>query len=317
MSPIFVPTTITPDPEPEVPEVEPPVMHPTYNHAFTLFGGDDSTWDLVQGPVYILAGASGFGFPDPQHRWKESTNADGAIHGGLKYGIREFSLPMEVDMRLSDPAEWSRIEKEFWHALNPRHQCILTVTSPYGEVRYLPFRYSGGGDSPFELDPLIRQNNVYPIEGEAGIPFWLGQAVQREYSIEAGAPTFPGPPFYLSSSTAIENVSLTNEGDEDAWMRWTINGPYDEVTVGVDDVVITMSTSIEAGESRTIITDPAQGRSIRDQDGNLVWSEASVLGFAPIPAGDDSTIVMSMSGGLEGTSSIGLFFQPRYLRAFS
>lgn len=311
--PIFVPL----DAPPEEPPTEPPVIHPEYHHGFTLVGGDNVSWDLVAGPVFILSGASGFGFPDPDHHWTESPVVDGAVHRGLRYPQREFAIPLEVDGRYLAPEDWRELETAIWRSLNPRRECRLVVTAPTGDVRQIPFRYSGGGDDSFEHDALLRGNNVYALEAVAGDPFWLGETIRRDYGVdEDSQTTFPGPPFGIGSSTAIQTTVVSNPGDEDAWPRWSITGPYETVTVGVAGAVVTLDVPTSAGESRVIDMDPRR-RSIRDQDGNLAWSEASELAFAAVPAGTIVSITMSVAGALADETTISLEFDSRYLRAFS
>lgn len=314
MSPIFVPTPVVPV------ITTPPVevsVHPTYHYGFTIIGGDGSTWDLVQGPVYITEGASGFGFPTPTHNWAKSPLYDGGVYRSTNYDVREFAIPLEVDGRfLASEAEQRALEVALWKALNPRSEAMLVVTSPSGVSHSIPFRYSGGGDEPFTLDPLLRQDNVYPLEAEAGNPFWTGETVVRTYGVAADLPTFPGPPFNINDSTSLENTTIENNGDEAAWPRWTIDGPYSSVTVGAGNATVTLSTAIANGESRVIEMDPRRGRSIRDGNGNLTWGDATVLEFGTIDPGEQP-LVMSGAGMTVGQTQITLEFDALYLRAFA
>lgn len=311
--PIFVPVPV----ETEGPPVQVPI-HPEYNHGFTLIGGDGSVWDLVAGPVFILAGASGFGFPEPNHRWSESPLFDGAVHRDLHYSSREFELPLEVDGRFRDPAMWRELERAWWKAVNPRFEATLVVTAPSGESHNLPFRYSGGGDDTFDLDPLRRQDNVYALECISGDPFWNGPVVSVAYQLAATPDTFPGPPFNIGDSTAISaTTTVGNFGDEEVWPRWTITGPYTTVTVGVADAQVVLETPILNGESRIIEMDPKLGRSIRDGSGVLKWSDATTLDFGTIPVGGEVPLTIAVTGGTVDQTSITLDFETHYLRAFS
>lgn len=305
----------------QVPDDTPPPVPPTtvaeHSYAYSLVGADDELWDLVAGPLYASAGMSGLGVATPEHRWRDSVTANGSAWHGLRFPMREFTLPLEVDGRGLEPAAWRDLDRRVWSSVgDPRRECRLIVTAPNGQRRSLVFRVSDGMDEPFELDPMLRQDVGYQIECQAGDPLWHGDTVRRTFSVASDLPFFPGPPFGIGDATAISATAVVaNPGDEPSPPRWTITGPYTSVTVGVGDSVVTLGTGVGPGQTR--IVEMGSPRSIRDQDGVLRWGEATELVFADVPPGAAVPLSMQINGGIADQTLIELEFDPLYRRAFS
>lgn len=294
--------------EPELP----PVAVIEYGVGLTLVGTDGTSWDLADGPVYALAGTSGLGAPDADHWWREAAAFDGSSHLGVRVPQREVTLPVQVQVQ--DALEWARIDRALWKGLDPRGECRLIVTTPEATSRYLPLRYVNGGNVDLEIDPYIMGESVYPLAFTAGDPYWLGAEVSVLYVAINDAALFPGPPFNINPSNTISHSTVANPGDEPAWPRWDITGPYTAATVGVGGSVVTLSTPILAGESRTIDMDPRR-RTVTTGTGADAWLEVTEATFAPIPPGDAVDLDLDLTGSGTGTS-VELTFDPRYRRAW-
>lgn len=292
--PLFTPSAVVP----------PPFVNPDYGNAFDLIGADGSEWSLCGGPLFIGAGASGFGLPEPEHRWSDLVGAHGSRWRGLRFGRREMTVPIEVDGRGLSPTAWRALETAFGRALDPRGVCALVVTSPDGTVqRTIDFRYASGGDDPVDLDPLRSGTSLYALECVAAEPFWRGVPV----SVTVAPPSSP-------PSTVV------NAGDVETWPVWTLTGPCVSATLNVAGLHVTLTAVGQLIDDQTTLTvDLNPGRTtVVDQDGNTMWANATtfVVDPAGIPVGT-SPLSVSFSGALNGTTKARLDFETRYLRAWS
>ena len=313
--------TVTP-PEPPVPPEPPqppqppepplpPKVVPDLGFGLELITAT-RIWDLASGPVFALSGTSGFGAPDVEQWWRAAPAVDGSIYQGYRTPQREFSLPIEIRNTTSDL--WLRDDRAFWDSLDPRIVSYIRVTMPDATARYLPVRLATGGNAELEIDPMLIQQSLYSLEFVAGDPFWIGEHVSVVYDTSDALNLFPGPPFNINSSHTVTTSLVSNMGDEPAWPRWVIEGPYTEATVGVESSTVTLSTPIIAGETRTIDMDP-NVRSITDEGGFDAWSEATNVEFEPIPTGKDLELNLAVNGD-DSNTRIELTFDTRYRRAW-
>lgn len=297
---------------PTVPPEPPPIVHPVFGFGIRLIGTDTTDWDLAQGPVYALAGLKGFGAPDAEHWWRETAAFDGSDHLGLRIPMRPVELPVEV--KASTEAEWLDADRLLAKGLDPRGECRLIVTTPDAVSRYLPMRYVRGLDTEIEIDPMLDQQSVYPLELAAGDPYWRGAEVVTRFVATTPVAFFPGPPFVINEDNTVATALVTNPGDEPAWGTWVIDGPYTSATVGIGASLVTLSTPILAGQQRVIDMNP-RAQTIVDENGVDCRLEATVVKFVPIPAGVNVELNLNIVGSAVGTR-IELRFDPRFRRAW-
>lgn len=293
------------------PPVDPPVVISDYGFALELIT-PSVIWDLASGPVYALAGASGFGAPDVEQWWRAAPSVNGSIYQGYRVPMREISLPIEI--RETTPDKWLETDRAFWNSLDPRALSHLRLTMPDATTRYLPVRLKEGGSPELEIDPMLERHSLYELSLSAGDPFWRGEHVAVIYTTDAPIDLFPGPPFAINSTHTVTTGSVTNPGDEPAWPRWVIEGPYTEATVGVGASLVTLSTPIPLGQSRIVDMDP-NVRSITDGNGVDKWLEATAAEFEAIPSGTDIPLSLAIIGETSDTH-IELHFDARYRRAW-
>jgi len=295
--------------EPTEPDVPPPNIPAKYSNHYLLTGADGSEWDLCNGPVFITEGASGFGTPKPENRWKESPAIDGAVWAGARVPQRTLTLPLSIEARDSLP--WRDIYDAFFAAIDD--EATLTVTTPDARSRSIDIRYDDGADIEVEVDPLLRRQALYPLSFIAGDPYWHGQPVARAYKTGDPQPLFPGPPFHIIPSNVLGSATVTNPGDVDAWPQWEVLGPFDGFTVGLGDSRVSYTGPVAAGERVIIDMDPHM-LTIRDGKGNDQWDGVTEADFAAVPPGDVH-LDLSLSGASLSTR-IRLSFVPRYRRAW-
>jgi hypothetical protein len=237
---------------------------------------------------------------------------NGSIYQGYRVPARELSLPVEIRGTVSQ--SWLSVDRDFWASLKPAEEAFIYVTMPDSSRRYLPVRLERGGDPELEVDPALDAASIYDLEFKAGDPFWRGEHVQVSFSSIASSNLFPGPPFNIGKAATIEVARVTNPGDEHAWPRWVIEGPYSSATVGVGTSVVTLGTPILAGDFRIIDMDP-NVRSITNAAGVDKWLEATEAEFEPIPPGTDVALSLALAGATSATQ-IELHFDARYRRAW-
>ena len=153
----------------------------------------------------------------------------------------------------------------------------------------------------------------YGVSLIADNPFWTGEPVRRTWSQSDALDFYGGgdaPAFNISSGSQLSSAKLTNEGDLEAWPVWTIRGPLTSVTVGVDGETVQWNTTMAADDILVIETDPTvQSAWLNGVD---VTGQLGTADFAPIPAGDEVPLSLTMAG----TGSVEASITPRYYRAW-
>lgn len=307
---IIVETGTTPD-ENTPPPVRPHI-NPRHRLGVMLTGVDGSTWDLYDGPVRLLSGATGFGSARPEHRWKTSPAIDGSTWGGARTPHRELTLPVYIHTPSS--LEWRDVDAAFFDAIDPAGECTLTVVTPEGRWREIDVRYDDGGDAQLDVDPLLLRYATYALSFVAADPYWHGQSIVRQFMTGEIRDLFPGPPFDINPSNIIGLATVTNPGDVDAWPVWTVDGPFSAFTIGLGDATVEWEGSVTAGQSIVIDMHPRM-LTIRDGSGGDRWDGTTKVEFAAIPPGDDVDLGLSLTGATAETR-ISLQFTPRYRRAW-
>jgi hypothetical protein len=144
-------------------------------------------------------------------------------------------------------------------------------------------------------------------------PFWTGESVRRVWAqsedVDAFAPV-PDVVLNVSSASKLASAAMTNQGDLEAWPVWTVKGPVTSVTVGVDGRTVQWNVALTADDILVIDTDPTiQSAWLNGVD---VTSQLGTADFAPIPAGDELPLSLTMAG----TGSVEAAITPRYFRAW-
>lgn len=303
--------------EQEPPAQPPPHVDPRLGFAATLIDTNGKEWDLVAGPVFILAGSGGFGAPDPEHWWRTAAAVDGSSHKGLRTPAKELPLPLQI--KGSTWQAWREADTEFWDGMDPAGQLTLVVTMPDATSRSLPIRFTGGGDDPLDIDPGLMAESVYDqLKFTAEDPYWRTNPVSELYRAINALPFFapPGqvPPGVLNIAPAntIATGTVTNPGTQPASPLWITRGPYSKVTVGVGDSLVVIEADVGPGEQRIINMD-RHARNITDENGDRAWLDATQIKFSDIPPGSEVPLQLAVVDPGVGTE-IELQFVPRFRR---
>jgi hypothetical protein len=226
-----------------------------------------------------------------------------------------------------DPADpsaahllYEAITRAFWTVRNSLPvPGYLGIQQPDGTQRLLECYTTAGLDQPDETDiPLWSSQWTLTLTAQ---PYWIdtpsaqiGPIVFAPPTAGAGIP--PMPPVLLSPATTLGMAEVDNTGDADTWPVWKITGPgtpaITNLTTGLE---WTLGTSIPTGDVWTVVTDPAAGTSVTDQDGNSQWqylAAADPRDLWPLVPGVNSLDVALASPG--AGSQVALYYTRRWLR---
>lgn len=273
----------------------------------------DLGWDLTDltSPVLKLRGATGTGQVDPEHRWSEAAQLDGADWEDAHVGIGEVTLPLQV--RGHDSADFLVQHDLFARSMDPKREGILQVRRPDGQWRQQLCRYAAGFDAPIVLDPVMQHRARYDITWATADPYWTGEPVITPFEYDDAPPFFPGPPFTLAPSVSLDRAEVVNPGDVPSHAVVRVNGPFSGFSVGVGAARVAVTRTAAAGEWVEVDMRPRR-LTVVDQSGVDRWDDVDDFAAPPIPPGTSelTTTVLGSSPG----SSVVVSFTPRYWRAW-
>lgn len=282
----------------------------------TWTGSDGVTWDLCTGSsgLALGAGVRGLNMPPTRRHVTTSPAVAGSRRRGWSTDEREVFWPLRVfrDGEGADAQAWIDLDAAFWSSMHPDKPGVWSVESPNGK-RSLACVFDNDGGHSTETIPTLRGWETYGIYLAAESPYWVGEPVRRVWS-QSGPVSFYGSsgatPFNISSASNLATATVTNPGDVDAWPVWTITGPCTSVTVGVGGRTVTYPLPVAEGS--TLVIDSAPEKRAAQLNGSNVYRQLSSWDFAPVPAGQDRSLSLSMAG----TGSVSVDITPRFFRAW-
>lgn len=297
--------------------VPPPLFVPSFRRAQQiLHGWDGSRWDITDGRngVYLLpVGVEGLGYPNIENYTFDTPVVHGFEWQGWRATGRDVHWTIGVFEDSSE--DWLDMKKKFWNIFRPGKVVRWEVILPYGEPQRLNLyvRFKSDDTSVYSRDPVNLGWAIYGITGICEQPFWEGTPVTRRFDVGVDSNFFGndglgGPPFNVSSFTNIENATLDNQGDVEAFVHWEIEGPFTSAAVGLNDRIVTVTDGL-AGDKFVIDTDPTKLTATKN--GVDIMSSLGSFDFEPVPPGD----AVQLSLAMNGTGLIWAHFTPRYLRA--
>lgn len=273
-------------------------------------------WNLsdYRSGVFLQAeGVEGLHFPTVTDWTSDSPAVHGQYYRGHTTDAREAFWPVLVYSE-EDSADWLKRDRAFWRSLLPGKSGTWSVTDPDGGRRSLSLRVVPQPHS-FPVDPVRNGWASYGVTLIADDPFWYGEPVRKPWGTDEpvdfyGGPAGKGPDMYIAGGNQMSSATLTNPGDLEAWPVWTVDGPGENVTIGVNGQQVSYSGALLAGDSLVVDTDPTvQTAWLNGAD---VTGDLSSDNFAPIPAGSDVPLSLSMLGTGKVTAEI----RPRFYRAW-
>ncbi|WXW93154.1 minor tail protein [Arthrobacter phage BrayBeast] len=290
----------------------PPPVSPWVRSGMVWTGWDGSEWNLSDpaGGVFITGDVEGLGMPTHQAWVGESPAVHGQYYRGHVVEPRSVFWPIYL---YSDAGtdEWMDLDRAFWRSLQPGKHGKWSVTTLRGGTRSLSCRFVDDGRHAFPRDPMVRGWASYGVTLVADSPFWTGEPVRRTWSDGEESDIFAQRmPLKIVSGSQLGSAKMTNEGDLEAWPVWTIKGPLSSVTVGVDGATVQWNVALTGSDILVIDTDPTvQCAWLNGVD---VTSQLGTANFAPIPAGHEMPLSLTMAG----TGSVEASISPRFYRAW-
>ena len=276
-------------------------------------------WDLVRGPVALMnSGVMGFGMPISFDTTRQTALVHGQTLQSWRLEPRDIFLP--VTFRDDADLDVNGIQRAFWDGLALGKYGNLQVTDSNGGIRSIDARFVSDGDVAFTVDPYANTHayRPYGVSLVADDPWWRGPVESFSFGLgPEGAATFFGngssaTPFYIIKSTGGADSTLTNPGDQDSWITWTIEGPMTSFDLEIDGHHVSGDIVVDEGDTLTIETSPLN--QIADlSDGTKVTRDLTAADFAPLPA---TGLPVNVGIDVVGTGTITASFAPVYWRAF-
>lgn len=280
---------------------------------------NNTTWDLVNGPVALMnSGVQGFGMPQAADTIRKTALVHGQTFQSWRLEPRELFMP--ITFRDDAELDVEGIQRTFWDGLAIGEYGTFSVTDGNGAVRSIQARFLDDGAVSFGVDPYsdTHKFRTYGLTFVADDPWWRGPEESFTFGLgPEGTATFFGngssaTPFYIIKSTGGADSTLTNNGDQDAWITWTIEGPMTSFDLEIGGHHIAGDIVVDSGETLTIETSPLNQLAYLD-DGTKVTRYLSSADFAPLPA-TGATVTVGID--VVGTGNITAAFSPVYWRAF-
>ena len=278
-----------------------------------------TAWDLVHGPVALMnAGIMGLGMPTAFETVRQTALVHGQTLQSWRLEPRELFLP--ITFRDDADLDVNGIQRAFWDGLAIGQNGTLTVTDSNGGVRSIDARFVSDNDVAFTIDPYAQTNayRPYGITLMADDPWWRGPVESFSFGLgPEGTATFFGngsnaTPFYIVKSTGGADSTLTNNGDMEAWITWTIEGPMTSFDLEIGGHHIGGDITVASGDTLTIETSPLNQIAYLG-DGTKVTRDLTSADFAPLPA---TGAPVNVGIDVVGTGTITAEFAPVYWRAF-
>lgn len=278
----------------------------------TWTGWDGSVWDLGNPLLTPAMGPGVKGLHMPQMDTHKSSTA--LVPGAdlLGYSIPERSVYWPLIFRAANKDEWVHKYSEFFDSIHPVNPGTWSVGDGLG-VRTLQLTGVFDGDYSFTRDPFTTGLALIGVELEAVRPLWRGAPVSQTFFADEGEPFIQAglaPPFHISPAATFSTATINNPGNEPAYLTWLVNGPQEDLQLGIGDAVIDVPFVVPDGSLLRIDTDPAG--QFATLDGVDVTAQLGFQMFAPVPPRGTSALTIAS----DGLGSVTAELIPLYWRAF-
>lgn len=240
---------------------------------FFLIGADHKTRWAFGAPgspvrlAEIPTGLQGAGF---EHDWQQIVGMDGALHRGTTDQTGSVQLKVWV----SDPrsSAWARRQHALWRESLGRGKdtCRLIVVSKESGYWWLDVRADNVSEANY-----LGQNCKPGAVGETGelVQFVSDRSFWERFDEER-----------IYTRDTYRTAALRNLGDQPAWLRWTVTGGHDGVTIGVGEGTVDLPAQKTLDAGYVIDTDPLWP-SITDTTGKNLQAELPAAYWdEPLPA---------------------------------
>lgn len=241
------------------------------------------TIDLTSraGGYFTLTGREGFG-PIDADIVADRMASGSSLPRAHRWQPRLMTNPLQIEGKTEAEylARYRRLQASLRHPIDPDTYLPvpgrITVELPDGSSRFIPALYQGGA-SPTEdhLDDVLAHWVRLPnLQFYAGFPLWQGADIGRSWQVSpATRPFYPIYPIRVKSSQVLDDATIFNPGDADAFPLWRLRGPGTP-TIGNADTgaVFRFSEPIPSGvtvtvDCRPVELAPATGLTALDDQG--------------------------------------------------
>lgn len=244
-----------------VPESTPPAESLWVGTEMIWTGHDGSIWNLTDpagGVVLLRQGVEGLHMPQFTQWVRKGPAVPGQTFTGAIAEPRSVVLPLAVYTDSSSQA-WINRDRAFWKSMHPRRYGTLTVSpGGTGSRRSLKLRLVPDAHA-YDADPAYACWSDYVAVLVADQPLWTGETIRRAWGPPATQEFYEqtGPHLVnIMTGHNTSNASISNDGDEDAWPRWTVIGPVTAAHMGVGDQVVEVPFPVPAGKAVVVDEDP-------------------------------------------------------------
>lgn len=195
----------------------------------------------------------------------------------------------------------------------------LRIVAPGGDSREIFCRVSSG----LGLSEVLGEDSAFYAQRISATflahdPYWYSVGdTAIVYTGDTEVSTFfPFFPLRLSASSVFVNdSSISNPGDLEAWPVWTVEGPGSNIvfTNITTSESLTLNTVVSSGQSVTIDTRPG-AKTVLDDGGNSLFPLMTATSTLFSLARGDNHIQVAMDS-TSATSAIRLAFRPRFFSA--
>lgn len=301
----------------------PPVLWAPGQHTWTV--GTDS-WDLSGGNqgIRMQAGVRGLGMPEFTIYDDSSPAVSGSTYRGHIALPRDCTWPIWVFNNTSSE-EWLKTDRRFWATMRPGMTGVWTYVARDGVTRSLTCRFTSDNGKTFDDDPGLFGWQPYMISLRANDPFWHGPRITKSYGggVEDtpffGPLATPGAPsYFIGGQFQLATGTVSNPGDEPAWPKWTLYGPFTAAAVGIGGNSIEVPFTVADGAWVYIDTDPTIRTAMHgtgtpsSSTGTDRTADLGLVKWGSIPPGSNIALAMEMTG----TGRIRIEIEPSYHRAY-
>jgi hypothetical protein len=279
----------------------------------TWTGFDGSVWPLTR-PLAenprLQPGVQGLHMPRMDVAKSSSPLVAGVELMGYTLPEREVYWPLLF--RAASAEEWAAEHGAFFDSFHPVETGVWTVGEG-STARTLPLTGVFDGSVSFPHDPFVTGRAVIGLQLEAPRPLWRGRPIAQEFGADEGSDFIPAegaPDFYVTPSATFQQATISNPGNEPAYLVWTVQGPSSDVQLGVGGAIIDVPFPVPEGSTLIIDTDPAGQYALLD--GIDVTRELGFQMFAPVPARGTSPLAIAAAG----SGRVRAELVPLYWRAF-
>ncbi|MGW3305879.1 phage distal tail protein [Streptomyces sp. NPDC001073] len=243
-----------------------------------------------------------------------SPQIDGNALRGLRAQPREIFLPLAFfDL---DRSGFMTRKRSFMRTLNPYLGLgTLTLSESDGTFRTIEAYYVSGAEGDFGLDTSGLHWQTVGLTFSCPSPYWLGEAVHKEYEAGATGNFFPVLPLVVRDSQVLGETVIDNPGDATSFPVWTIHGPATSAVISNNTTGLSFSVTASLGSSDVLVVDTRERVQTAVLNGTDNWwpnlaNDSDLWGLEP---GENDVSLTLL--GTSGATTVQLDYQPRYLTA--